>query len=77
MRLDLENSPEVTEETLPGIDIARSSGVSEESLAAKVGRVGLLLIDIFWADETSVEEDTLLDKSLGGALSPSFGLASP
>ena len=74
--MHLENSPEVTEETLPGVDVARSSGVSEESLAVKVGLVGLLLIDIFWVDETNVDESTLLDKSFGGAFS-SFSLASP
>lgn len=75
--MDLENSPEVTEEILPGVVIARSSGVSGEFLAATVDRVGLVLIDIFQVNETSDDEDTLRGELVGGVFDPSFGLASP
>jgi len=46
-----------------------------KSFAATVDRVGLLLIDKFWANETSVE-DTVRDELGGGAFDPSFGLGS-
>jgi len=75
--MDLENSPEVTEETLPGVAIAISSGVSGVSLEATADRVGLVLIDIFRVNETSVDEDTLRGELIGGLSDPSFGLASP
>ena len=48
-----------------------------KSLAATVDRVGLLLIDIFRANETSADEDTVRDELGGGAFDPSFGLGSP
>jgi len=48
-----------------------------KSLAVRDDRIGLLLIDIFRANETSVDEDTVRDELVGGAFDPSFGLASP
>jgi hypothetical protein len=75
--MDLENSPEVTEETPPGVVIARSSDVSGVSFAATIDRVGLGLIDIFRVNETSVDEDTLRGELVGEFFGPSFGLASP
>jgi hypothetical protein len=62
----MKNSPAVTEETISGVVIVSSSVVSEESLAAMVDRLGLVLIDMFRANEMSADEDILRDELARG-----------
>jgi len=74
--MDMKNSPVVTEETLSGVVIVSSSVISGESLAATADRLGLVLIDMFRANETSADEDTLRDELARGVFNSVFDLVS-
>ena len=74
--VDVKNSPAVTEETLSGVVIVSSSVVSGESLAATADRLGLVLIDMFRANDTSADEDALPGELARGVFKSVFDLVS-